>query len=92
MWERPLRQRDLDELGERAPQGAVLGAQVPDEGAKQALLADQPDVFFTTSHFDGYPVVLARLDAISEQVLVELITEAWHARAPRRLAQQLQEP
>lgn len=85
VWERPLRQRDLDELGAHAPTGAVLGAYVADEGVKQALLADQPEVFFTTSHFAGHASVLVRLDAIGHQELQELVTEAWLARAPRRL-------
>ena len=88
VWDRPLSAKDRDELGDAAPDGAVLGAYVADEGVKQALIADSPDVFFTTSHFDGYPAVLARLDAIDEQDLTELITEAWRCRAPKRLASQ----
>jgi hypothetical protein len=61
---------------------------VPDEGAKLALVADDPDVYFTTSHFDGYPAVLVQLDHISVDELAELAVEAWLARAPKRLAQQ----
>jgi hypothetical protein len=85
VWERPLRQRDLDELGDAAPSGPVLGARVPDEGAKAALIADDPDVYFTTHHFDGYPAILCRLDRLDEQSLTELAAEAWACRAPRRL-------
>ncbi len=85
VWERPLRGRDRQELGDAAPTGPVLAAQVPDEGAKQALIAEQPDVYFTTGHFDGYPAVLVRVEAIDEQSLVELAGEAWACRAPRRL-------
>ena len=85
VWERPLRGRDREELGDAAPTGPVLAAQVPDEGAKQALIAEQPDVYFTTGHFDGYPAVLVRLEAIDEQSLTELAGEAWACRAPRRL-------
>lgn len=85
VWERPLRRADLEELGDAAPTGPVLGARVPDEGAKAALIADDPDTFFTTHHFDGYPAVLCRLDVLSEQDLVELAAEAWACRAPRRL-------
>jgi hypothetical protein len=86
VWERPLRRTDLAELGDTAPRGPVLGARVPDEGAKDALLADEPDVYFTTSHFDGYPAVLCRLDRLDGQGLVELAADAWACRAPRRLA------
>ena len=85
VWERPLRRRDLEELGDAAPAGPVLGARVPDEGAKRALVAEQPDVYLTTSHFDGHPAVLARLEALDETALTELAGEAWACRAPRRL-------
>jgi hypothetical protein len=85
VWERPLRKTDLAELGDAAPDGPVLGARVPDEGAKFALIEDEPDVYFTTSHFDGYPAVLCRLDQLDDQALRELTTEAWACRAPRRL-------
>ena len=85
-WERPLRKADLAALGDGAPDGPVLGAAVPDEGAKHALIADDPAVFFTTPHFDGYPSVLVRLDVIGEAELTELLTEAWLAKAPKRLA------
>ncbi len=85
VWERPLRKRDLAELGDAAPEGPVLAATVPDEGAKRALVAEEPDVYFTTSHFDGYPAVLARLDALDTTSLTELAGEAWACRAPRRL-------
>ena len=90
VWERPLRKRDLEELGDAAPDGPVLGARVPDEGAKFALIADEPDVYFTTAHFTGYPAVLCRLDRLDADALTELVTEAWAARAPRALvAEQL---
>lgn len=88
LWERPLRPRDLEELGNAAPTGTVLGARVPDEGAKAALIAEDPGVYFTTHHFDGYPAVLCRLDRLDAQALTELATEAWACRAPRRLLAQ----
>jgi hypothetical protein len=86
VWERPLRPADLRALGADAPPGPILGARVEHLGAKEALLADDPDVFFTTPHFDGYPAVLVRLEQIDALELEELIVEAWLARAPKRLA------
>jgi hypothetical protein len=85
-WERPLRRGDIEALGADAPGGDVLAARVPDAGAKEALLADDPDVYFTTPHFEGYPAILVRLANISEPDLVELLAEAWLTRAPKRLA------
>ena len=86
VWERPLRQSDLRALGDRAPSGQILGARVEHLVAKEALLADNPDVFFTTPHFDGYPAVLVRLEPIGLDDLEEVIVEAWLCRAPKRLA------
>ncbi|MEU1233429.1 MmcQ/YjbR family DNA-binding protein [Micromonospora aurantiaca] len=86
VWERPLRRGELDALGDAAPDGPILGARVPDLGAKEALIADDLAVYFTTPHFDGYPAVLVRLDRIGVDELTELVTEAWYARAPKRLA------
>ena len=88
VWERPLRRKDLEELGDAAPTGPVLGASVPDEGAKRALVADEPDVYFTTHHFDGYAAVLVRLDELEPAALTELVDEAWACRAPKRLRAQ----
>lgn len=88
VWERPLRKSDLAALGADAPTGEILGARTEDEGAKFALVADQPDVYFTTPHFEGYSAVLVRLDAITDEGLRELIVEAWLARAPKKLARE----
>jgi hypothetical protein len=84
-WERPLRKADLAELGDAAPAGPVLAVRVPDEGAKFALVAEEPDVYLTTAHFTGYPAVLCRLDRLDEAAVTELVGEAWACRAPRRL-------
>jgi hypothetical protein len=88
VWDRPLRKSDLQALGDDAPPGPILGARVEHLVAKEALLADNPDVFFTTPHFDGYPCVLVQLDRISLDELNEVIVEAWLVRAPQRLAEQ----
>jgi hypothetical protein len=87
VWERPLRPADIDALGDQAPEGPILGARVEHLVAKEALLADDPTVYFTTPHFDGYPAILVRLDRIGLEDLQELIVEAWLARASKRLAQ-----
>lgn len=86
VWERPLRASDRRALGDAAPEGPILGARVEHLGAKEALLADDPGVFFTTPHFDGYPAVLVRLGEIAPDALEEVIVEAWLDRAPKRVA------
>ena len=86
VWERPLRSSDLAALGDGAPEGPILGVRVPDLGAKEALIADDPAVFFTIPHFDGYSAVLVRLGEIAVDELEEVIVEAWLDRAPKRVA------
>ena len=54
--------------------------------AKDALIGDAPEIYFTTPHFDGYPAVLVRLEEIPLDELEELIVEAWLCRAPKRVA------
>jgi hypothetical protein len=88
VWERPLRRADLEALGEAAPDGPILGAWVEHLVAKEALLQDDSGVFFTTPHFDGYPMILVRLDRIGAEDLEEVITEAWLVRAPKRLVKE----
>ncbi len=91
-WERPLRKSDIEALGDAAPDGPVLAAHVPDLGAKEALLAEDADVYFTTPHFNGYRAILVRLDRIAVPDLKELLVEAWLCRAPKRLAASYLEP
>src|SRR3954451_21289840 len=87
VWERPLRQSDLKALGDAAPDGPILGARVEHLVAKEALIASEPEIFFTTPHFEGNPAVLIRLPAISVDELEEVVIEAWLSRAPKKLAQ-----
>ncbi|MFF0317588.1 MmcQ/YjbR family DNA-binding protein [Micromonospora sp. NPDC005252] len=58
---------------------------VGDEAEKQALLLGEPEVFFTTSGYDGLPLVMLRLAAVDAERLSELVTDAWRMRAPDAL-------
>jgi len=63
----------------------ALVVRVLDVGDREALLRGDPDVYFTTPHYDGYPYVLVRLESVEMDQLVELIEDAWRIRAPKRL-------
>ena len=65
------------------PDALVL--RVADMGEREALLQGQPEAFFTTPHYDGYPYVLVRLEAVDPVELGELLEEAWRVRAPKRV-------
>jgi hypothetical protein len=71
-------------------EGDVLAVWV-DAGEKEALIAAEPDKFFTTPHYDGHPMVLVRFSAVDVDELEELLTESWRLRAPAKLAAQLDE-
>jgi hypothetical protein len=86
VWERPLRKKEIAALGDAAPDGPILGARVEDLLAKAALIADEPDLYFTTPHFDDHASVLVRLERIGLPDLEELIVGAWLERAPAKLA------
>ncbi|MCI0636190.1 MAG: MmcQ/YjbR family DNA-binding protein [Actinobacteria bacterium] len=58
---------------------------VADLGEKEALLASEPAKFYTTPHYDGYAIVLVKLDAVDPDELRELLTESWRQKAPNRL-------
>ena len=85
-YERPLRKRDLEELGATAPDGPILGLRVAELADKQGLIGSNPAVFFTIPHYEGYPAVLALLEMIELDQLEEVLTDAWLCRAPKRLA------
>ena len=87
VWERPLGQTDLRALGDTAPDGPILGVRVESLEIKAALIGDDPGVFFTIPHFDGYSAVLVRLERIDRDELREVIVDAWLSRAPPRLAE-----
>ena len=73
------------------PQGRSSERASSTLGTKEALLGNDPNVFFTTPHFDGYPAILVRLEKIALEELEELVVEAWLARAPKRLAREYAE-
>jgi hypothetical protein len=65
--------------------GVSIVVSVSDLGEKEALLASEPRKFFTEPHYDGYPSVLVRYGKVGVNELRELLTDAWRAKAPKRL-------
>ena len=65
----------------------ALVVWVESEEEKHALVASQPKKFFTTPHYDGYPMVLVRLKTVGKREAMELITESWRLKAPKRVLQ-----
>lgn len=68
----------------RVPNFDVLVVWVADLNDKEAYLQADPAKFFTTDHYNGYPVILVRLAAVTTDELEQLLREAWTLRAPKR--------
>ena len=63
----------------------ALVIRVVDMGEREALLQGEPEAFFSTPHYDGYPAVLVKLERVDPIELAELIEDAWRLQAPKRL-------
>lgn len=71
------------------PPEVPLVAWVPELADKEALLASDPEKYFTEPHYDGYKAVLARITAFSRAELEELIIDTWRLAAPQELQDRL---
>ncbi|MEY2570161.1 MAG: hypothetical protein QOE63_511 [Acidimicrobiaceae bacterium] len=66
-------------------EGDVLVVFVDSLEEKEILIASDPEKFFTLPHYDGHASVLVRLGAVGVKELTELLTDAWRARAPKKV-------
>ena len=69
----------------RERDGGGLGVRV-DRDEKQLILDSNPDVYFSSPHYDGWPGVQIRLERIGAKELRERLEDAWLIQAPKRLA------
>ena len=69
----------------RERDGGGLAVRV-DRDEKQLILDSNTEVYFTSPHYNGYPGVQIRLEAIERDELRERLEDAWLIQAPKRLA------
>lgn len=75
----------VDPKKPRVPNPGVIAVRVANLSQKDLMIANDPVKFFTEPHYNGYPAVLVRLNAVKVADLKPLITEAWACMAPKAL-------
>jgi len=76
----------------RVPNAGVIAVRVANLGQKDLLLSAEPTKFFIEPHYNGFPAVLVRLDAVNVADLKLLIAEAWRCQAPAELTKRANSP
>ena len=69
----------------RERDGGGLAVRV-DRDEKQLILDSNPDVYFSSPHYDGYPGIQIRLEHVDRDELAARLEDAWLIQAPKRLA------
>ena len=59
-----------------------------EDGLRETLIETQPEVFHTTPHYDGYPMLLVRLDVADAEQVNGLVERAWGTLASAKLRKQ----
>ena len=62
----------------KLPNPDVWAFRVPGLAKKEALIATgPPELYVDDSHYNGYPAVVVRIEHLDDELLRELIEDAW---------------
>jgi hypothetical protein len=64
--------------------GGTLVVRI-DQDEREAWMAADPETFFITNHYRGWPAMLVRLSSVDRGELRKLLELAWRRSAPKRL-------
>lgn len=76
----------------RVPSTKVLAIRTANVAERDALIAYEPAKFFTEPHYNNYPAVLVRLEAVTSADLRALLEGAWQCVAPASLRRAHRKP
>ena len=82
-----VRGKFLARMGE---DGETLVVKCGDDERDFRMKAD-PETFFITDHYRGYPTVLVRLTSVTTKDLRDVLEQAWRLNAPRRLVKEYEQ-
>lgn len=63
----------------------VLAIVTPGLGAKEVLMASDPERYVVDPHYNGFPAVLVRVADFKADELRDLLEEAWRSKASKDL-------
>ena len=78
----------MERVGLKKPRVAnagVMAIRVANVAQRDEMIAAEPEKFFTEPHYNGFPAVLVRLEAVSVAHLRVLLEEGWRCMAPAAL-------
>lgn len=78
----------IDPKKPRVPNPEVLAIRTAGLEDKDALIAADPDKFFTEPHYNNFPAVLVRLANVDVEELEELLVDGWRCLAPKALVKE----
>jgi hypothetical protein len=67
--------------------GETLAIMI-DYGDREFRLQTNPEVFYVTDHYAGYPMILVRLAKVDPDDLRDMVRGAWRMIAPKKLLDQ----
>ena len=56
-----------------------------DFDTQEILMQADPETFFLTDHYVGWPTILVRLARVDRDDLARLLEDSWRQNAPKRL-------
>ena len=68
----------------REPGSFAVASPLPE---KELLMETDPDTFWQTAHYRGWPAVLVRYGSADRERIETVITRAWWDKAPKALRQ-----
>jgi hypothetical protein len=91
VWESHPWPSEAEHIRELVRRELCVGLKVPDEDTKRALVQGWPDAFAVSETSWGGPKVIVRMERVDEQLLRELVIDAWRTEAPKYLVREYDE-
>jgi hypothetical protein len=90
-WESHPWPSEAEHIRELVSRELCIGVKLPDDDTKRALVQGWPDSFAVSETPWGGPKVIVRMERIDEQLLRELVIDAWRTEAPKYLVREYDE-